>query len=955
MLCKYCGFEVESSSEACSRCGSPVVPTEIQALETSTSDEIDCPSCGQLNNGSAEYCAGCGSPMAIITRVLTLSRARVREPLDSWRVYGIETSMAGRRSELQIIMKAHQESTKNRRVQRVHVRGPTGLGKSRLISEFVRCLDDAMSETMIYQAEARDESAGPYVLIERMLRARFYIGDKEAPETTRRKLLEACAALVGDNDGERVAHFVGELMGISFEESKHLPSIRDTEDAAELDKKCVSALLELLIADAKANPLVLIFEDLQYAPNPVLNLLETLVIGLVEHPVLFVFCWNPDELPKAHPLRTIPECDHDVWLKPLSDLEVEHFVRDTLRKAPSLPTTLVERVTEAAHGNPLIVEEFLRILISQGIIDTRYEEWKVDERRVKEVELPATVEGAVEARLLALNDEERLVIGMCASIGQTFWAECLLAIIHVEDEQGAPESGYWADAAADSRIDAIIESLERKDMVRRSEEGPAGLTQLYFKHRIEQKSIYAKLSPKERERYHRLIAQWLQLNLGENPAFLEAIAEHFSRGNCLEHAAQAYKRAAAKAQERYDNIRAMHLLRRALASASDRMLELKLNAFRELGALLFMMGEHDEALETYREVLRYAWMLADRLHGASAYNEIGRAHRNLGDYEKALVNFEIALRLFRDADHLPGIATALDSIGHIHWVRGDFDEAKTFFTAGLHLRREENEPSLVAQSLSHIGSVLLQQGDLKGSMVYFRESLDLRKAVNDRHGVVDSFNNLGCLLLERGDEQGALTLLEEALETARSIGYRSSESIVLNNIGELHLQAHRTREAREYLDEAMSVAEDGGDRRVLFDILKNMAKLELRESNRDLALERVHEALEIANQLESNQLIGLGMLALGDVHAEGVFDPNLRDTSIALARSFYEDAVSMFEVVGNDAELAKSLAGLGRLIIETGDESGAQVHLQRATEIFTRLEMKEFARNTRLMFEDIPS
>lgn len=949
MHCSVCGFEIEDGQSSCSRCGL-TVENSAAAGEI---EDVKCPSCSALNHIGAEYCATCGSPMAIITRVLTMSRARTREALESWRVYGIETTMFGRTAELQSVMRAHHEVCSERKLQHVTVTGPTGLGKTRLIAEFVRRLEKAMSETLVYQGESRDEAAIPYIMFERMLKARFYIGDREAPETTRRKLLEACNSLVGSAEGPRVAHLVGQLMDVTFEDSPYLPSIRDTEDAAELDRKAIQAFEELLIADAKQNPLLLVFEDLQYAPNQALSVLEQLQKGLSNAPVLLLYSWNPDELPAHHPLRggALSQANVSIELAPLSDHEVEQFVYDTLRKVKDIPTALVERITEAAHGNPLIVEEFLRTLISQGLIDTRLEQWRVDERGLNGVKLPQTVEGAVQARLQSLNEDEQRIMGMAACVGQTFWPECVHALFHVHEDFSSQTSTYWKENPSDHRVDAWIESLERKDMIRRSDESPFGYEQMYFKHRIEQRSIYDTLSSQEKQRYHRIVAQWMLHHFGESPVHLELIAGHFEKGRALNQAASLYETAASQARLKYDIWRAIVLLQKSISCASDSHLELKLRTFFELGNLYTWLGDHDLALEQYHESLRHAWILNDRAEGGLAYNKLGRAYRSLGDYERALTHFEFALNLFRSFDDTPGIASTLDDIGHIHWVRGNFEEAKNFFTAGLHLRREVGVDTDIALSLSHLGSVVLQQGDLKVAMLYFREALELRKAADDKQGVVDSFNNLGCLLLERGDVDGARTLLEEALEIALSIGYRGSLSVVQNNLGELHLSCGQTREARQHLEAAISVAEQGGEKRVLFDILKNLALLELRETNRPLALERIHDALQIANELESDQLIGLGMLALADVHAEAIFDPLVKEESSNLALSCYAQAEEMFSTVGNDAELAKSLSRHGKLLMELGQMDAGREKLEAANAIFNRLEMREFARNTRSMID----
>src|SRR5690606_33025430 len=109
MNCSYCGYFNEEETTACQRCGSnlpepmcdecgqeiawgSVTCDRCQRLAKSA-DKTPCPSCGTMNLVSAEYCTACGTPMAVITRVMMLSRAREREPLETWRVYGIETRL----------------------------------------------------------------------------------------------------------------------------------------------------------------------------------------------------------------------------------------------------------------------------------------------------------------------------------------------------------------------------------------------------------------------------------------------------------------------------------------------------------------------------------------------------------------------------------------------------------------------------------------------------------------------------------------------------------------------------------------------------------------------------------------------------------------------------------------------------------------------------------------------
>lgn len=956
MNCSYCGYYNEVESQGCRRCGSKLpeptcdecgvevawgeVRCERCQRMAKTADRTPCPSCGTMNLVSAEYCTACGTPMAVITRVMMLSRAREREPLETWRVYGIETTLVGREPELAALNQEYQAVLDSGEPRIVSVTASTGLGKSRLFDELQRRLNESFSSAHVLHGASRDDSGGPYSMFGRMFRDRFYIGEKEHPEMARRKLLDAVRSIVDGADAERLAHLMGELLDLSFDESPYVPEVRDSEGAHALDRRAYAALADVLRADASNDPLVLILEDLQYASNRSLDLVDYLTRHLDGCSVLVILAWNPAEVVTDRVLWDI-DFDCEIELAPLSDAEVESFVRDTLHKADGVPTGLVDKITEAAHGNPLSVEEMLRILISQGIIDTRGAQWKIATDRLDDLELPSTVEGTVQARLATLTEDERVVLGMAACLGTVFWPEAVRSMNHLRAEVATGDSRYWSSDDVDQRCDELLESLERKDMIRRSETSTIpGLEEMYFKHRIERAKIYDALPGQDKERYHRLLAQWMQRHLDPgDPETMETIATHYDRGRCLQHAANRYLDAAAAARTHYANERAIRLYVKGLSYLTDADLETKLTGFAELGSVYALIGEYDQALAYYREMLRYSWLLNDRCKGGAAHNRIGRAYRSLGEYDTAIEHLEKALELFRAKEDEPGIASTMDDIGKIHWIRGNFEEAEAFYSAALHLRRDLGDERSIALSLHHVGSLKLQRGEVQAAMQDFREALDLRREIGDKQGVVDSYNNLGILCLDRGETEQAVGLLEEAMELAREIGYRGSLCFVLNNLGETYLMKGDTGRAEELLVEAREVAEDSGERRALFDILRNLGKVALRHSDRENALGRINEALRIANQLDSQVLLAVGMESLAEVHAHYVFNSDFRDESVRLAEECYSDAIALLREVGNEGQLGKALSSYGRFLIERGEAESGRENLEKARAIFERLEM----------------
>ena len=148
--CMHCGHVTAPPATDCERCGARLpqvdaallgalmgprkLPSDgsIEAAELALRDEVPCPSCKTRNTTSAEYCTACGTPMAIITRVVALSMDNERGPLETWRVYGIETSLWGRDEELEQLSALEQRAVREQRTICAALTGATGTGTSRL-------------------------------------------------------------------------------------------------------------------------------------------------------------------------------------------------------------------------------------------------------------------------------------------------------------------------------------------------------------------------------------------------------------------------------------------------------------------------------------------------------------------------------------------------------------------------------------------------------------------------------------------------------------------------------------------------------------------------------------------------------------------------------------------------------------------------------------------------------
>ena len=966
MNCPRCGTAHLEPAKKCRRCASTLPRPRCKTCQASVDwglsycdrhlpqdagDDESCPACGVLNDPEADYCARCGSPMAVITRVIETSDGD--EHPDPWRVYGVETMLIGRDEELSALEQALNEVEEAASSSVAVITARQGLGKSRLLAEFQRRLEASFSSTAVLRGVCREEVGGAFSVISRMLRTRFYIPDGDSNEMARRRLFEAVDALVPDQ-ASHISRLVGELIGLPFPRDTDENTETDALSPERMERSSFRAIEKLLRADASNNPLLVILDDVHLASGATHRLLRHLIDELDDAPIFFVFGQTDDT---ERGINT-DEVDLHLQLAPLSDTEVRLQVTNTLRLAEDVPETMIDNIVDAALGNPLAVEEILRIFLAEGIVDTRAEPWQIDNARIDEIKLPTTVEETVAARLEGLADAERLALEMAATVGTVFWSELLQCLNRLRRNAEERPDAPWMPSSEDpqqTRVEDVLESLERKDMIRRQPESRLrGQEEFFFKHRLERKALYNGLPARIRQRYHRFIAQWIDREAVDgSDGASEFIASHYARAHCLRRAAEHFLDAGDDAQRHHANRKAIDLYLEALGCLSDADMDLKMRAFHDLGSVHELLGEHRQAMTYYRDMARYAWLLGDRAKGGAALNKVGRAYRGIGSYDEALRHFRRALELFQASQDERGIASTLDDIGMIHWIRGDQDQALEDFTAALEMRRALGNQRSIALSLSHIGSLELRRGDLQKAMTYYREALESRKEINDPQGMASSYNQLGGLCIERGKYEKALPLFARAVDIAKEIGFRSLESAILNNTGEALIALRRRDEARQHLTEAMDIAADIGQQRILFDTLRNLAELAISDADRDLAVERINEALKIAHELDSMTYIAIGELTRAQIHSEYIFDPALKDESIREATEAYERAIELLDETGAGIQLANALSSFGHFLIESDSSEDARPYLDRAARLFDKLKMSTQKVDTQAVLDSL--
>lgn len=629
-------------------------------------------------------------------------------------------------------------------------------------------------------------------------------------------------------------------------------------------------------------------------------------------------------------------------LRPLADEDIRSIVDQVLSRVESIPEIVYRRVCDNAMGNPWIAEEILRILMSQGAINTLDAVWTVDARQAGRIHLPRGVDDVAQAGVALLTREERELLERAAVVGETFWVGALNVLAHNAGEIPRAEFLWQQTARGEDQIIEALRRLSQKDVVRpRAEARYPDEIEYAFKHAAIRRSLLDRLDPEKKARSHGLIAQWHELNRARGIRELDAvIAEHHAEAGNRNRAAYAFVAAAQRAQEQYDNRQALSFYEKALELLDDSHLLQKVDALHEIGSVYDLIGEYESAIPYLEEMLRQSWRLASLGKGGAAHNKLGRVFRSLGRYDKAVEHFEQALNLFRRANDRAGIASTLDDIGKVHWIKGAYRAALEHYNEALELRRELGDLRSLALSLNHLGTLMVHQGDFRVALKHLREALSLRKQSGDRRGVADSLNNLGVILAERGDLEDAIALWKEATEVGREIGDRMLEGVLMNNMGEIACLLGRLDDATEYLGAAEVICEECAEQRLLFDVMRNRGLLELRRDDAAKALELIEQSLALAERLDSRALEGIALRSLGQVHAHRLVGADRPEEHLTEAERSFQKAIDILEEVGQEAELGRAFLAYGTFLVEQGLYVRARSRLEAAVEIFRRLGMK---------------
>jgi len=716
---------------------------------------------------------------------------------ETGRALRITAPLVGREEELELLHNSWARALRDRRAHLVTVYGEPGVGKSRLAREFVAGVERAT--VLTGRCLPYGESITFWPLAE-MVKASAGIADDDPAGEALAKLRSCC----GD---EAVAELLGLASGL-------LEAFAEDRSAQEISW----AAQEWATGLADAQPLILCFEDIHWAEEPLLDLIEQLAERVRGVPLL-VLCLARPELLDVRPtwgggrLRSV-----SIELQPLGRSDSEELL-DALLSDGDLSPSQREIVLAKAEGNPLFVEETIRMLLEQGADG-------VDGR------IPDTVQALIAARIDRLQPRAKFVLQRGAVIGRVFWGGAVAAL------STGPEG-----------VDDVLEQLVERDFVTREPRSSISGERAYrFKHVLIREVAYAGLSKDARAELHRRFASWLQERGADELA--EVRAYH------LDQAASLVAELDGSVPEGLGREAAA-----ALEVAGTRALGREAN--RSARKLLLRSVELEPTLARRFHAARAAWRLADLPAVSREMERVAADAAAGGDREieaRALTALaEVALR--RDAD-LPRARrlaeralTALDGahrfralmmLAQIARWRGEMDEHERWAREALELAQRLERPDLEAQATRDLAENYRKQLRDADADVLVARTLELAEEGGRTIVRAHALAEAGHLHLSRGDLDGAEASFEQARELFADVGSTLNLAHTVMRSAEVALArshyAAAERLARESI-RLLEPLEDRGtlceSRRLLADVLVAVGRVEEAETVALAAIETV--------------------------------------------------------------------------------------------------------------------
>lgn len=767
-------------------------------------------------------------------------------------------AMVGRARELTVLEQTLGKVTSFLTPHWVTISGVEGVGKSRLLEEFIARRAVGTNSIRGHAIEGK-----PLSVIASLLRDRFPVRMEGGPPATvaeRAELFRAMVrAVMAPNELEDALHFLGTFVGLDFPASGFAQLLAENPRQGEIIARTV--LRRFLERDAARAPLIVALDDMHLCDAESAAFLRELAANVGGCAVLFVAIVRPEQ---ALDWQGTGIEHVDLPLASLGPDDARTLFKSLLVNVSHVPDELCDAALEMTAGNPLFLEQLVRLFVANGSVTVVDGHWRLDETKALDTELPFSIGQAISARVASLTPDERRLLERAAVFGNVFWRSAVVSLARLE-EQGAPDVWTEDDPAATTASQMLTALAERDYVLALAPEDSSMSSDMefVFKHNLEREQVLRTTSVERRKTYSLAAAAWLESRPNRSDEHWEFLASLYEQGDNRTLAARRYLEGANRARASYQGDTARSLYQKALALMEPDD-PARIDALHNLGDVLEHGGKPLLAEARFREMLGIAWRYDAANKGGAANLRLAKIARRSGASQEAEKRVGLAKTLFLRAIDRRGIGAATDELGRVLASRHALPEAYAAHVEALSIRQELGDERSVAVSLANMARVSFEMGNWAEAQAQMEQALGKRRAIRDLLGIAQSLCDLGTLAEARGDWGQALLALDEAVAIATEIGAASVRADAASRRGEVKLRRGDSEGALRDLTVALALAESLPYPRIRASCARRLAEVRLVRGELELATQCADAAIEHARRLGRQHEIGAALRISGE-------------------------------------------------------------------------------------------
>jgi class 3 adenylate cyclase/tetratricopeptide (TPR) repeat protein len=822
------------------------------------------------------------------------------------RFVGRQQELAGLRQTLERAAAGHG--------QVAAIVGEPGVGKSRLVYEFVHS-HHMQGWLALESAPVSYGKATPYFPVIDLLKRYGHIEDHDDTRTIRAKITGQVLTL-----DEALQDTIPALLALLDALPEDHPFLK--LDPPQRRQRTLDALKRILLRESQVQPLLLVFEDLHWIDSETQALLNSLVESLPTAQLLLLVNYRP-EYQHSWGSKTYYT---QLRLDPLPPVSPDELLQALSGDDPSL-APLKPLLIVRTEGNPFFLEESVRTLVETGVLLGERGAYRLTQA-LPTVQVPATVQAVLAARIDRLPPEEKQLLQTAAVIGTEVPLALLQTIAEVPEEPLRRGLTHLqaAEFLYETRLFPEIEYT--------------------FKHALTQQVAYETLLQERRRALHARIVESLEGFAGERVAEqVDRLAYHALRGEVWDKALVYCRQAGEKAMARSASHEAVGSFEQALGAlphlpATRDTREQAIDLRLVLGSALLPSGDYGHILACLREAESLAAALDDTRRLAQVSVLLSRHFYFMGVYDQAIAAAQRVLALATADGDVVLLALANLRLGIAYHIQGDYHRAidclgRTVASLDGARRYEHFNEFFLPAVLSRVWLAWChaELGMFAEGRALGEEGFRIAEAVDHLASLMYASWGIGLPALHQGDLPRALPLLERAVDLCQDTDLPVFFPRIAAPLGAAYILSGRVADAVQLLTPAVeqTIATETAGFQVPCDL--SLGEAHLRGGRREEAQAFGERALVLAREHQERGHEAYALRLLGDIAAR--HESPARDQ----AEAHYRQALTLADGLGMRPLIAHCQLGLGTLYLKIGRPEQAHAELSAAIALYRAMEM----------------